>query len=704
VSIDASPALKIPGVAHVVTHNEIPGSKKLGTLANDEEFLASEEVVYYGQPVALVLADSARTARVAAGRVEVKYADLEIISTIEEAISAQSYLEPEHEWKCLTRGSDAEAAVAASPNTVAGEVRIGGQEHLYIEPQACLVEINGGQNVVVHCTSQNPTKIQRTVAAVLGIGMNHVESRMERIGGGFGGKQDRPQFLAAACAVGAAVSGRPVRIVLEREEDMQVTGQRHEMLARYKAAYEPHTGKIMGLTVDLFANGGCSVDLSPAVVEVALFSLDNCYRIEPVRFRGIPCRTNRVSCTAYRGFGKPQAMAVTEAVLDHIAKAAHLSPISVHDSNLLETGEKIWDGTCAEPQLAECWKPLREEYDRRRREVDQFNSTHVYTKRGIGLVPSRCNIGFETDFLNQAGALVNVYLDGTVYVTHGGSEMGQGLGTKLAQIAADELGAPLEMVRVGSSRTESVPNTTATAASTGIDLNGPAVADAARIIRTRLDKFRTERGEQASKWDWLETVKQAYFARVHLSSSGFFSFPHYTYSWQEKTGRASLYNIWGAGLAQVELDVLTGQWRATSMRIRQDAGSPLNPAIDIGQIEGGLAQGMGLYMLEELTWARDGHLRTRNVSTYKVPTHDDIPTELHIELLSGRPSAVGVVGSKATSEVGVQLAAAVLYGIKDAVYAYREQEAKVQGHFRLDTPATVEKIRMACPTPFNAKI
>eukprot|EP00727_Mastigamoeba_balamuthi_P009965 m51a1_g5591 xanthine dehydrogenase/oxidase, putative (1321) ;mRNA; f:649854-654584 len=697
--VDVSEALKSPGVYGVYTAKDIPSQRKLGTLVLDEEFIAGDEVVYWGQPGAVVVATTHKAARAGAAKVVFEYEDLPSVLTIEEAVAKSSYLEPEHDWKLLVRG-DPDGALSRAQHVIEGEVRVGGQEHFYIEPQAALVI--PGDTYMIHVTSQNPTRMQKAVAMVLGLPMNRVESRMERIGGGFGGKQDRPQFLAAATALAAHCSGRPVKMVLERDDDMQVTGQRHEFLGKYKVAFND-SGRIEAAQLELLANGGCSVDLTPAVVEVAMFAIDNCYKFDNIRIRGIPCRTNRVSCTAYRGFGKPQAMVITETIIDHVARAAGLSTLQVREANILRKGDSIIDGTVVEDQFSQCWTPLKEMFERKIVAVDTFNKENKWRKRGLALLPSRNNIGFEADCLNQAGALIHVYMDGSVFVTHGGSEMGQGLHTKLAQIAADALGCPFERIHVSASSTDRVPNTTATAASTGSDLNGSAVANAAKQLRERLDKLIEQFPDLKGK-PWEALVSRAYGERVQLSASGFHCFEKYTFNWQQHKGRSSLYNIWGAALAEVELDVLTGQWRAHTIDVVQDCGHSLNPAIDVGQVEGGLAQGIGLYTIEELMWARDGHMRTRNVSTYKIPTHDDIPECINVTLLSGSRSVGGVCGNKSPSEVGVQLSASVLFALKEAVYAAREELSQSREFFRLDTPATVEKIRMACPTPFNAKI
>ncbi|KAH3756251.1 xanthine dehydrogenase/oxidase [Pelomyxa schiedti] len=689
--IDKSTALAVPGVVAVIDASDIPGINLLGSIATDEEVLASKEVVFYAQPVAIVVAESHHAAHTAALQVNVTYEDLASIQTIEEAVASNSFL---CEEKLLEKGNANDVFKSwPADQIVSGTIRSGGQEHFYIEPQAALVVPSSG-NYLVRVTSQNPSKMQRAVASVLGIPANRVESRMERIGGGFGGKQDRPQFLAAACALASHITERPVKMVLERDQDMQITGQRHEFKTDYKVAYS-RDGTIEAVSLEMYSNGGCSLDLSPAVMEVAMFAFDCCYRFPAIRITGKCCRTHRVSCTAYRGFGKPQAMVVTEGVIDRVARACGIAVQNVRDANVLRMGDKLTDGTPVEEQFFACWEPLRQKFAQKQKEVLQFNSENIYRKRGVSLVPSRNNIGFEADCLNQGGCIVNVYLDGTVFVSHGGSEMGQGLSTKVAQVTADALHIPLSLVFVGATATDRVPNTTATAASTGTDLNAGAALDAATKLRARLDAVADEAG--IDRADWNKVVSEAYGRRVWLSEIGHTVFEKFAYDWHTKVGRSTLYHIWGAALAVVELDVLTGHSRTLSVDVIQDLGRSVNPAIDVGQVEGGIMQGIGLYTLEEFSWAKDGHLRTRNVSTYKIPTHDDTPTEMNVSLLKSSRSALGVHGQKSPSEVGVQLSACVLSAIKDAVYASCPSNTT---HIQIDTPATCEKIRAACPSHF----
>jgi len=695
LAIHKEEALKMPGVVAVYTAEDIPGTNLIGSMANDEEVLASKEVLMHDQPIALVVADTHRHANAAALKVKADYEPLPIVLSIEDAIAANSYL-----WKPMeVNGGDCEKVFASWPKerVLEGEVRVGGQEHFYIEPQACTVWPSGDR-YVVHCTSQNPTKIQGSVAAVLGKPTHFVESSMERIGGGFGGKQDRPQFTASMAAIAAYNSHRPCRIVLERDQDMRITGERHEFLVRYKVAFHEN-GRIEAFDAQLYNNGGYSVDLSPSVMEVALFNIDACYSIPNMHLIGRCCRTNRISCTAYRGFGKPQGIATMESVMDRIAHSCHLDPAEVRNINLLQNGEKMIDGETVDENLDRCWKPLLQKYHERLPAVRKFNSENKWRKRGLAVVPTKNNIGFETEFMNQAGALVNIYKDGSVEVSHSGCEMGQGINTKMAQVAADALGIPITKINIARTGTERVPNTHPTAACTGTDLNSGAVIDACKQLRKTIDAVRAEMKPDAT---WEQVIWECYFRRLNLSASGHYCFPYYGWNWETKKGFASYYRIWGAALTEVELDVLTGGWRIVRTDIIQDNGAGLNYAIDIGQVEGGFIQGLGLFCMEDLIWAKDGHLRTRNVSTYKIPAHDDVPVEFNVEMLrSKNPRAV--TGNKTVGEAGIQLAISVVHAIKDAIYEARKEtmpKEKAEEFFQLDTPTTVEKINKFCPIPF----
>ena len=703
LKINKEAALAMPGVVGVYTAEDIPGTNLIGSIIEDEEVLASKEVRFFGQPIAIVVAETHRQAQAAAKLVDAEYEDLPLVLSIEEAIAAGDYLCPDHELRL----GDYEKVFKETPpeRIISGEVRVGGQEHFYIEPQACTVWPSNDK-YVVHTTIQNPTKAQYSVAKVIGKPFHMVESSMIRIGGGFGGKQDRPQFLAAATAIAAYNAGKPVRIVLERDQDMQITGQRHEFLIRYKAAFRPD-GFVEALDAELYNNGGFTMDLSPSVMEVALFAIDNCYQLPNRRLIGRCCRTNRISCTAYRGFGKPQGIAAIESILDHVARASGVDIMDVRNINVVHTGDKLIDDEHVDECFEKVYWPLVERYKQLKPEVDRFNIENRWRKRGLALVPAKNNIGFETYWMNQGGAFVAIYQDGSVYATHGGTEMGQGLNTKVAQATADGLGISLDHVTVGRTATESVPNTHPTAACTGTELNLGAIIDAVGKLNARLKPLREELEKKKADGkpvSWEDLILEAYHRRISLSAEGHYHFPRFEYDWETKTGRASFYRIWGAALSLVELDVLSGSWRIIRTDIIEDNGKGINPAIDLGQVEGGFVQGVGLFTLEELLWAADGHLRTRNVSTYKIPTHDDIPIEFNVELLKNVDNPRAVYGNKTVGEAGLQLGLSVVHAIKQAIYEARIDvmgPEKAREFFVFNTPTTVEKIRLACPSPYE---
>lgn len=695
LSIDTSAAMKMPGVVAVYTAKDVPGRNMLGSIIIDEEVLASEEVKMYDQDIAIVVADTARHAREASLKVTAQYEELPVILSIEDAIAAKSYL-----WEDMVLDfGETDKILAEWPKEriAEGEVRVGGQEHFYIEPQAATVWPSGDR-FVVHTTTQNPTLVQHAVAAVIGQPANRVESSMERIGGGFGGKQDRPQFTAAMAAIAAANTGMPCRVVYERDTDMKTSGERHEFLIRYRVAYKENS-EIVAFYAELYNNGGFSADLSPSVMEVALFNIDACYRIPNIHLIGRCCRTNRISCTAYRGFGKPQGIAAMENIIDHIARRTGIPVHKVREVNILHTGDRMMDGEIVDDNLERVWLPLVAKYNARLPEVEKFNAENKWRKRGLALTPAKNNIGFETAFMNQAGSLIHIYKDGSVELSHSGCEMGQGINTKMCQLAADKLGIPMAKITIGRTGTERVPNTHPTAACTGTDLNSGAVIEACRQLNETLDKARAALPKDAT---WEQLVDYCYKNRLNLSAAGHYCFPLYGFDWATKKGLASFYRIWGAALTEVELDVLSGVWRVVKTDIIQDNGAELNPAIDIGQIEGGFVQGMGLFCMEELLWARDGHLRTRNVSTYKIPTHDDIPVEFNVQILKS-PNPRAVTGNKTVGEAGIQLAISVVHALKQAIYAARKEgmsQEEAERFFVFNTPTTCEKIRLACPSPF----
>ncbi|KAF2363866.1 CO dehydrogenase flavoprotein C-terminal [Trinorchestia longiramus] len=724
VSVDAAEALAIPGVHIFLSAKDIPEERnKCGEIVLDEEVFASTSVKYVGQPVGLVVADSEDVARRAARLVRVTYkvVDKPII-TLQEAIEAKSWLPPFTAY-C----GDVSAAHAAAEHSLSGEVHVGGQEHFYLEPNAHLIVPGECNSTEVFCATQCPSTMQKAIARALGVPANLVVVRTKRMGGGFGGKDSRSAMAVVPAALAANVTGRPVRIVLERAEDMLITGTRHPFFARWRVSFN-NEGVIRAMEMDLFSNAGYSVDFSRAVMERAIFSADNSYYCPNVRVTGHVCITNLPSNTAYRGFGGPQAMLVREDIMARVAAFLGLDATRVREVNLYKDGDKTHFRQQLEAcSVRRCWADVKEQahFKRRQELVQEFNRTHVYQKKGLAIVPTKFGAAFTIKFLNQAGALVMVYRDGSVLLTHGGTEMGQGLHTKMIQVASKALEIPYNKIHISETATNKVPNASPTAASMSSDLNGEAVLRACQVLRDRLAPYRKQHPDAG----WDSWVAAAYLDRVQLSATGFYSLPNVSpFNFETQEGTPFNYFCFGVAVSEVQVDCLTGDHTVLRTDIVMDVGKSLNPAVDIGQIEGAFLQGQGLFTLEELRYSPEGELLTKGPGTYKLPGVQDIPCELNVTLLreAGNPKAV--YSSKAIGEPPLFLAASVFFAIREAIAAARSDE-RFRGHgisdsvprnttastktvqsgtscnlgaatstdfFRLDSPATAERIRMAC--------
>ena len=569
-----------------------------------------------------------------------------------------------------------------------------------MEPNAHLVIPGEGNEIVSFSSTQCPDKHQRYIAHVLGIPQHKVVVRTKRLGGGFGGKETRAAWANAAAAIPAYILNRPVRLTLDRDVDMATTGQRHPFFAKYRVGCDSD-GKIYAFDVCLYSNGGNSLDLSSSVMDRALMHVDNVYRIHSIRARGFICRTNLPSNTAFRGFGGPQGMHVTEHAIDLVARNLGKSPEEIRTLNMYDDGDlalckQILDGCQAKP----CWKELMAltgSLEERRREILNFNSENRFRKRGMAVVPTKFGISFTTKFLNQAGALVHVYHeDGSVLVTHGGVEMGQGLHTKVSQVVAQALGVPMDAIHISETSTDKVPNASPTAASASSDMYGAAAADACAQINERLQPFKTKMRNAS----FQEIVKAAYLERVDLSAHGFYATPSITGFGGD---RPFNYLTYGAAATEIEIDVLTGDWHILRSDIVMDVGKSLNPAIDIGQIEGAFVQGMGWACIEELVWGdrhhpwvRPGWLHTRGPGAYKLPTANDIPLDFRVMLLRNSPcmQTPMVHSSKAVGEPPFFLGTSVFWALKDAIYEAR-RGAGTASWFQLDLPSSPERLRMA---------
>ncbi|KAM8905353.1 xanthine dehydrogenase/oxidase isoform 2-T2 [Spinachia spinachia] len=695
LSIDTSLAEALPGVVACVFAADVPGSNATGPVYSDETVLADQQVTCVGHIIGAVVADTQLQAQRAARAVRVQYEELQPVVTIQEAIAAQSFYQP---IRTLQRG-DLEAGFKQADHVVEGEMHIGGQEHFYLETNVTLAVPRGEDGEMeLFVSTQSAAKTQSLVAKALGVPANRVMVRVKRMGGGFGGKETRTTVLSTVVAVAANKLKRPVRCMLDRDEDMLVTGGRHPFYGKYKVGFLS-SGKVVALDVSYYSNAGNSMDLSLSVMERALFHMENSYSVANVRGRGFLCRTNLPSNTAFRGFGGPQGMMVAESWMNDVAQSLGRPAHEVRRLNLYMEGESTpYNQILDQLTLDRCWDEClsRSGYQERRAAVDLYNRQNRWTKRGLAIIPTKFGISFTALFLNQAGALVHIYTDGSVLLTHGGTEMGQGLHTKMVQVASRVLGIPCSKIHISETSTSTVPNTSPTAASASSDLNGGAVQNACETLGRRLEPYKSRN----PKGSWEDWVRAAYFDRVNLSANGFYKTPDLGYDFDSNSGRAFNYFSYGVASSEVEIDCLTGAHKNLSTTIVMDVGHSLNPAIDIGQVEGGFMQGLGLFTIEELHYSPCGVLLTRGPGTYKIPASGDIPTRLTVSLLRDAPNEKAVFSSKAVGEPPLFLAAANFFAIKDAVATARG-ESGLGGPFRFDSPASTERIRIACSDQFT---
>jgi xanthine dehydrogenase molybdopterin binding subunit/xanthine dehydrogenase small subunit len=717
VSVDVSAAANEPGVALVLTAKDVPGMNDVGAVRHDEPLFAAEggEASFHGHVVALVVGASYDACRRAGEKVKVEYEPLEPVLGVRDAITKDSF----HTQPHVIRRGDCDVALANSPHRFAGEIEMGGQEHFYLESHACWAEPGEDGEMFVASSTQHPTEVQAVVAHVLDVPRNKVTVQAPRMGGGFGGKETQGNTWAAFAALAARKTGKPVRVQLDRDLDMALTGKRHPFHARFEVGYDD-SGKITAARVALISDGGWALDLSESINDRGLFHLDNSYYIPACDFSGRVAKTNVTSHTAFRGFGGPQGMVVIEEILDRIARRTGLLPEVVRERNLYrgkgESNTTHYGQPLDDERIPAIWSKLlaSSRFEERRREIDAFNATSR-AKRGIAITPVKFGISFTATWLNQAGALVLIYRDGTVQVNHGGTEMGQGLYTKLRGIAMRELGLPADMIRMMKTQTDKVPNTSATAASSGSDLNGQAVRDACEQLRERLapvaaDLLSAEaampvpgsavvfengivRAPQVPgvTIPFARVVDRAYMKQVPLSASGFYRTPGIGYDRSKGRGRPFYYFAYGAAVTEVEVDGYTGMKRVLAVDILHDVGESLNPGVDRGQIEGGFVQGMGWLTGEELRWNDKGRLLTHSASTYQIPSIGDAPERFNVELLPQAAQSGVIHGSKAVGEPPLMLAISVREAIRDAIAAF----GAAGGEVALASPSTHEAIRAA---------
>jgi len=684
-ALDLNPVRRAPGVVAVVAAGDIPGLNNIGPVLPDEPVFAADTVQFRGQPLFAVAATSVELARRAARLAQVKYQALEPVLTVDEALERKQFIVP---TVVVTRGDPAHR----STHSLKGKLRCGGQEHFYLEGQVALAIPGERDEMLVHSSTQHPTEVQHLVAAALGVADAKVTVELRRLGGGFGGKETQAAFYAVAAALLAHASGRPVKLRADRDDDMLGTGKRHDFIYEYDVGFDG-AGRIEALDLMLASRCGISADLSAAVNDRAVFHCDNAYFLPNVRITSHRCRTNTVSNTAFRGFGGPQGMFAAEGVIAAIARRLRLDPLEVRKRNLYgdaprnltHYGMPVKDNVL--PELIGDLE-RRSDYRKRREAITTFNADNAFFKKGLALTPVKFGIAYTTVSMNQAGALVHIYTDGSVHLNHGGTEMGQGLFIKVAQIVAEEFQIPLDRVQVSATSTGKVPNTSPTAASSGTDINGEAARAACRVLKERLAPFR-EKFPDAS---FAQLAREAFLARVPLSATGYWRTPEIHFDRERFQGEPFYYFAYGAAVSEVVIDTLTGESRLLRADLLHDVGRSINPAIDRGQVEGGFVQGMGWLTMEELVWDANGALATRAPSTYKIPVASDCPPQFNVWLWERGENRRDIAyRSKAVGEPPLMLALSVFQAIYDAVGATSDSRAPVP----LDAPATPENILRA---------
>ncbi|MBW3695919.1 xanthine dehydrogenase molybdopterin binding subunit [Vibrio sp. T187] len=705
--IDVSPCYEFEGVAIVIQAEDVPGQLDIGAILPGDPLLADGKVEYYGQPVLAVAANDLETARKAAHAAVIEYEELPAILDVKEALAKEHFVTESHTQQ---RG-DSKQALANAKHVLSGDLEIGGQEHFYLETQTSSVMPTEDGGMIVYTSTQNPTEVQKLVSEVIGVPMHKVVIDMRRMGGGFGGKETQAASPACMAAVVARLTGRPTKMRLLRNEDMQQTGKRHPFYNQYTVGFDDN-GVIQGADIMVAGNCGYSPDLSSSIVDRAMFHSDNAYYLGDATVTGHRCKTNTASNTAYRGFGGPQGMMTIEHIMDEIARYLKKDPLEVRKANYYGgEGRNVthYYQTVEDNFLPEITEQLEKssDYHARRKEIAEFNKQSPILKKGLAITPVKFGISFTATFLNQAGALIHIYTDGSIHLNHGGTEMGQGLNIKVAQIVAEEFQVDVERIQITATNTDKVPNTSPTAASSGADLNGKAAQNAALTIKQRLidfasAHFKVSPEEVVFKNGMIQIrdeimtfdafVQLAWFNQISLSSTGFYRTPKIFYDHEKARGRPFYYYAYGASCSEVIVDTLTGENKILRVDILHDVGASLNPAIDIGQVEGGFVQGAGWLTTEELVWNEQGRLMTNGPASYKIPAIADMPIDFRTHLLENRSNPEDTVfNSKAVGEPPFMLGMSVWSALKDAIAS-----VAVDGAIpKLNTPATPERVLMA---------
>jgi len=706
-SLDLSAVKAAEGIVSVITVDNVPGHIDIGPVFPGDPVLTLSKVEYVGQPIFAVAATSHDLAQRALKLAKIEYEELDPVLTVKEALAKQHFVRPPFTMK---RG-DSATAIANADHQLSGEISVGGQEHFYLEGQISSAVPSEDGGMTVFSSSQHPSEVQKLVAEVLAIPLNKVVVDTRRMGGAFGGKETQAAPWACIAALLANESKRPVKLKLNRSDDMCMTGKRHPFENDYSVGFDAH-GQIKGIDINVNGNCGYSPDLSDAIVDRAMFHSDNAYFLDQATVTGNRCKLNTVSHTAYRGFGGPQGMMTIEMVMDDIARHLGKDPLEIRKINLYgknERNETHYHQTVEHNKMAELITTLEKssDYQLRRQNISEFNSKNTILKKGIALTPVKFGISFTVQHLNQAGALVHIYTDGSIHLNHGGTEMGQGLFTKIAQIVAEEFQVNVDTVAVSATRTDKVPNTSPTAASSGTDLNGKAAEAAAKILKARLIKFASEKFSVNEKdvtfadnqvhmgtktLSFAELVQQAYMARISLSTTGFYKTPKIHFDRSTAKGRPFFYYSTGAAVSEVLIDTLTGEYKLLRADILHDVGHSLNPAIDIGQIEGAFIQGMGWLTTEELVWNEQGRLLSNNPATYKIPAISDTPADFRVNLVADDPNREQTIyNSKAVGEPPFMLGISVWSALKDAISSVCNYQQSPE----LNVPATPERVLWA---------
>lgn len=706
--IDVEPCYAIPGVVRVITAADVPGELDIAPLTEGDPLMAQDRIEYYGQVLLVVAANSEEAARQAAEAAVIEYRELPAVLSVKQALEQEFWVEAPH----VHQRGDAATALSNATHRLQGELEIGGQEHFYLETQIASVMPGEDGAMLVYSSTQHPTEVQKLVASVLDLPMHKVVVDMRRMGGGFGGKETQAAGTACLAALAAHLTGRPVKMRLSRQDDMMITGKRHPFYVRYDVGFDAD-GRLHGVDIKLAGNCGYSLDLSGSIIDRAMFHADNAYYLGDATITGYRCKTHIASNTAYRGFGGPQGMVAIEHIIDHIARVLGRDPLEIRKLNYY--GNE--DGTEGR-NITHYYQPVEQnllhemtaeleqsaDYSARREAIKQFNQHSPYLKKGLALTPVKFGISFTASFLNQAGALVLIYTDGSIQLNHGGTEMGQGLNTKVAQVVAEVFQVPLSQIQITATDTGKVPNTSPTAASSGADLNGKAAQNAAETLKGRLVEMlmRNYEAQEADiafsngqvrvreqYFTFQQVVTEAWLSQVSLSATGFYKTPKIFYDRSKAAGHPFYYFSYGAACAEVLIDTFTGEYKLLRADILHDVGDSLNPAIDIGQVEGGFVQGMGWLTCEELVWSEKGRLETSGPASYKIPAIPDVPQDFRVKLVENRKNPEQTVfHSKAVGEPPFMLGISVWCAIKDAIASVGNYHIQPQ----LDAPATPERV------------